>query len=77
MRGVVFRGHRQVELQSFDDPVRGEDDAVIEMKASGFCGSDLHHYRGECGGSLKGKSPTFLTDRGLTLDDPIIAGHEP
>jgi (R,R)-butanediol dehydrogenase / meso-butanediol dehydrogenase / diacetyl reductase len=77
MRGVVFTGHRQLELRSFDDPVPGDDDVVLEMKASGFCGSDLHHYRGERGASLMGKSAKFLAEHGLNLEDPIIAGHEP
>ena len=77
MRGVVFTGHRKLELMSFDDPVPGDGEVVLEMKASGFCGSDLHHYRGERGASLKGKSAKFLAEHGLSLDDPIIAGHEP
>lgn len=77
MRGVVFRGHRKLELMHFDDPVPADDGVVIEMKASGFCGSDLHHYRGERGASLMGKSASFLAEHGLSLDDPIIAGHEP
>src|SRR5205823_14715068 len=77
MYGVVFRGHRKLELMRFDDPTPGPDDVVIEMKASGFCGSDLHHYRGERGESLRTKSPQFLKERGLSYDDPIIAGHEP
>jgi len=77
MRGVVFKGHKQLELMTFDDPVPDVDDVVIEVKASGFCGSDLHHYRGEPGASLNAKSPEFLASRGLTRDTPIIAGHEP
>jgi len=77
VRGVVFTGHRKLELMSFDDPVPGDDDVILEMKASGFCGSDLHHYRGEPGASLLAKGPEYLAERGLTSDDPIIAGHEP
>lgn len=77
MRGVVFRGHRKLELMSFDDPVPGDAEVVLEMKASGFCGSDLHHYRGERGASVRGKSAEFLAEHGLTFDTPIIAGHEP
>jgi (R,R)-butanediol dehydrogenase / meso-butanediol dehydrogenase / diacetyl reductase len=77
MRGVVFTGHRKLELMAFDDPVPGDDEVVLEIKASGFCGSDLHHYRGERGAALKGKGARFLTEHGLTLDSPIIAGHEP
>ena len=77
MRGVVFTGNRQLELRAFDDPVPGDDDVVVEIKASGFCGSDLHHYRGPRGASMMGKSTGFLAEHGLSLDDPIIAGHEP
>jgi L-iditol 2-dehydrogenase len=77
MRGVVFTGHRQLELMEFADPTPGPDDVVIQMKASGFCGSDLHHYRGPRGESLRIKSSQFLAERGLSYGDPIIAGHEP
>lgn len=47
------------------------------MKASGFCGSDLHYYRGERGASLAGKSPQYLAARGLNSESPIITRHEP
>jgi (R,R)-butanediol dehydrogenase / meso-butanediol dehydrogenase / diacetyl reductase len=77
MLGVVFTGHRQLELRRFDDPTPDDDEVVLEMKASGFCGSDLHHYRGERGASLAGKSADYLAERGLSLLSPIIAGHEP
>lgn len=70
MRGVVFTGNREVELLTFDDPSPGPDDAVIEMKASGFCGSDLKYYRE---GHLQA-----LRSNGLREPDgPVIAGHEP
>jgi threonine dehydrogenase-like Zn-dependent dehydrogenase len=45
MKGVVFTGNRRLELQDFPDPSPGEDEAVIEIRASGMCGSDLHVYR--------------------------------
>jgi D-arabinose 1-dehydrogenase-like Zn-dependent alcohol dehydrogenase len=69
MRGVVFTGDRQLELMTFPDPTPGPDEVVIEMKASGMCGSDLHQYRrpkagGETGGLAAPSAPT-------------IAGHEP
>jgi threonine dehydrogenase-like Zn-dependent dehydrogenase len=64
-------------LRTFDDPVPGDEEVVLEMKASGFCGSDLHHYRGPRGASLMLKSAEFLAEHGLSLDEPIIAGHEP
>lgn len=77
MRGVVFKGDRKLELMTFDDPVPADDGVVLEMKASGFCGSDLHQYRGEPGSALKRKSAGFLAAHGLIVDSPIIAGHEP
>ena len=43
MRGVVFTGDRELELMEFPDPTPGPDEVVVEMKASGMCGSDLHH----------------------------------
>jgi len=77
MRGVVFTGGRKLELMEFDDPTPDDDGVVIAMKASGFCGSDLHHYRGERGASLLRKDPAWLAEHGLEVGDPIIAGHEP
>ncbi|MBU3739274.1 MAG: zinc-binding dehydrogenase [Rhodoferax sp.] len=77
MRGVVFTGDRHLDILSFDDPVPGDDDAIIEVKASGFCGSDLHYYRGERNGSVAAKSEAYLAEHGIRRDDPIIAGHEP
>src|SRR2546423_2576292 len=64
MRGVVFTGDRQLELMTFPDPTPGPDEVVIEMKASGMCGSDLHQYRrpkagGETGGLAPPSAPTI------------------
>ena len=71
MQGVVFPGDRKVAFENFDDPTPGPGEAVLEMKASGMCGSDLKFYRAttESGG------PAAL---GLgELSGPVIAGHEP
>ncbi len=69
MRGVVFTGERQLELMEFPDPIPGEGEVVIEMKASGMCGSDLHQYRRPRSGGATG---------GLAApSEPTIAGHEP
>src|SRR5438270_272528 len=69
MRGVVFQGERQLELMNFPDPTPGEGEVVVEMKASGMCGSDLHQYRRAKGGTAIG---------GLAAaTEPVIAGHEP
>ncbi len=46
MRGVVFHGERKLELVTLDDPVPAPGGVVVQVKASGMCGSDLHTYRG-------------------------------
>jgi D-arabinose 1-dehydrogenase-like Zn-dependent alcohol dehydrogenase len=43
--GVVFKGDRRVALERFPDPTPGPRQVVVEIKASGMCGSDLHAYR--------------------------------
>ena len=45
MKGVVFVGDRKLELRDFSDPTPGPREVVLEIKASGMCGSDLHVYR--------------------------------
>lgn len=45
MRGIVFVGNRQLETRQFPDPVAGPGEAVVKMRASGLCGSDLRPYR--------------------------------
>ena len=70
MRGVVFTGERDLELMEFPDPTPGPDEVVVEMKASGMCGSDLHQYRRPKGGQ---RAATGFPQN----PDPVIAGHEP
>jgi len=70
MRGAVFLGNRKVEVRNFPDPTPGPGEVVIEMKASGMCGSDLKFYR----------SPPGAAQAALGLGgsaEPFIAGHEP
>ena len=61
MLGVVILGNREVALHEFPDPTPGPGDAVVAIKASGLCGSDLHPYR-----------RPRPADR-----PPVISGHEP
>jgi threonine dehydrogenase-like Zn-dependent dehydrogenase len=70
MKGVVFLGDRELELREFPDPDPGPGEVVLEMKASGMCGSDLHPYRAARGGSA-------AASLGLGAGGPVIAGHEP
>ncbi len=45
MQGIVFLGERELELRQFPDPVPEAREVVVEIKASGMCGSDLPPYR--------------------------------
>ena len=69
MQGIVFTGDRKLELRTFDDPTPGPDEVVLQIKASGMCGSDLKFYRGAAGEALRAM--------GFKADQPMIAGHEP
>src|SRR5919109_4822571 len=70
MRGAVFLGNRKVEIRNFPDPTPGPGEVVIQMKASGMCGSDLKFYRSAPGEAQK--SLGFSADA-----EPFIGGHEP
>lgn len=45
MRGVIFKGKRTAEIASFPDPHAGPGEAVVKIRASGLCGTDLRRYR--------------------------------
>lgn len=77
MRGVVFKGDRKLKTISFDDPTPGVGEVVVEMKASGMCGSDLHYYRGDPVAMMKARGEESLAARGIDPESPVIAGHEP
>jgi threonine dehydrogenase-like Zn-dependent dehydrogenase len=68
MRGVTFPGDRKIEFVDFPDPTPGPGEVVLEIKASGMCGSDLKSYRAKGGPASLG----FKAAGG-----PTIAGHEP
>ena len=69
MRGVVFTGDRQLELREFPDPTPGPGEVVLEIKASGMCGSDLQVLpRGRQRGRVA--RPGGQRKR-------VIGGHEP
>lgn len=61
MKAVVFQGEGKLEIRDYPDPVPGPDEVVIRMRASGMCGSDLHHLHGPL----------------RTGADLVIEGHEP
>jgi L-iditol 2-dehydrogenase len=69
MKAVYFLGDRKLEVRDVPDPSPGPGEVVLEIKASGMCGTDLKYYRASGGANAIGI--------GKPLDRPIIAGHEP
>jgi threonine dehydrogenase-like Zn-dependent dehydrogenase len=61
MKAVVFLGEGQLEVREVAKPVAGPDEVILRMKASGMCGSDLHH----------------LHEPKRTESQLVIEGHEP
>ena len=72
MKGVVFLGDRKLDLMDFPDPAPGPGEAVLEIRASGMCGSDLKYYRAPPGGGAAGLGLGKAAEEG-----PLIRGHEP
>jgi len=62
-RAAVQVGPRKYELQSFEIPHAGSDDAIMRVETCGLCGSDVDQYDGK------------LDAMGLKF--PVIPGHEP
>ena len=62
MRGVIFVGDDKVEVREFPKPKPEGTQVLVEVKASGLCGSDMHSYH---------DSPENWAKA------PIIRGHEP
>lgn len=69
MKAVYFPGNRKIDIRNVPDPTPGPGEVILEIKASGMCGTDLKYYRAKEGASAIGFS--------CTTDAPIIAGHEP
>ena len=49
MRALVFDGPRRLHLEDRPEPSPSEGEAVVAIRASGICGSDVHGYLGTTG----------------------------
>ena len=43
--GVVLFGNKSLEVREFPNLEPGLNEVLIEVKAAGICGNDLHFYR--------------------------------
>jgi len=60
MKALVLTRYNHFELQDVPDPRPGPEEVLVEVKACGICGSDVHGMDGSTGRRLP----------------PIIMGHE-
>lgn len=49
MRALVYHGPWQIAVEEVDDPEPGPGEALLEVRAAGICGSDLHGFTGHTG----------------------------
>lgn len=60
MRAVTFRAGQRVELEAWDDPRPGAGEALLRIRASGICHTDLEILKGNYGAGAF----------------PLVPGHE-
>lgn len=62
MRSAVFYGKHDLRVEEHERPVVGPHDVLIQVKACGVCGTDVHIYEGDKGAA--------------EVTPPTILGHE-
>ena len=60
MKALVLEAYNQLTYKEMPEPQFGPDDVLVEVKASGICGSDVHGLDGSTGRRIP----------------PLIMGHE-
>ncbi len=60
MKALVLKEHNHFVYEDMPQPEIGPDDVLIQVKACGICGSDVHGMDGSTGRRLP----------------PIVMGHE-
>ncbi len=60
MKALVLEEYKKLVYKDVPDPVIGDDEVLVRVKACGICGSDVHGYDGSTGRRIP----------------PIIMGHE-
>lgn len=75
MRALVLSDFWQLTVEEVPDPEPGPGDVLVEVLATGICGSDLHGYTGENGRRVRGQVMGHETV-GRVLAVGPEAGHE-
>ncbi len=64
MKAMIFYEPNKMELEEVDIPSLGPDEVLIQVKATGICGSDVAYYFGDS---------SLETESGK---GPLVLGHE-
>ena len=83
VQSIEYPGNRQAEIREFPDPHAGSGEAVLKVRASGLCGTDLHRYRGpDAVKTITGHEPCgVIAELGagaapaLAVGDRVICHH--
>lgn len=62
MKSAVFYGKHNIKIEEKELPIVGSEDVLVEVKACGVCGTDVHIYEGDKGAA--------------EVTPPTILGHE-
>lgn len=60
MKAMVLTDYQKLEFTDFEKPEFGSNDVLIQVRACGICGSDIHGYDGSSGRRIP----------------PLVMGHE-
>ena len=60
MKALLLKDYKQLEVTNMPDPEIGPEEILVQVKACGICGSDVHGYDGHTGRRIP----------------PLIMGHE-
>ena len=88
MKALVYTQPHEMQCRDYPEPTLEPGEVIIEIKASGICGSDMHAYHGHdprrqpglvMGHELSGEihasaSPRFKAGQKVTVDPLITCG---
>jgi threonine dehydrogenase-like Zn-dependent dehydrogenase len=76
MRALVFHGPHSIAVEEVDDPAPRDGEVLLEITATGICGSDVHGYTGENGRRHPGQVMGHETVGHVVGGDPeTLAAH--
>lgn len=75
LKALIFQKPHRMDWEEWPEPVAGPGEAVVETRAVGICGSDLHGYTGESTRRIPGSPMGHeATGRVVALGAGVPAG---